>query len=89
MYPYATREQVRSFLPMILENGVSSRAMEPDGFTRVYLSGRPLSLRYPGKQHSYAVERTLFIGRHLPQYRSNPTPRRRLALIAWAYLPDF
>jgi hypothetical protein len=86
MYPYLTREQVRSYLPLIRENGVSERALRPDGFTGVYLAGLPLTRPYPGKGHSYARERELFIARHLPQYRSNPTLRRRLALIAWAYL---
>jgi hypothetical protein len=28
-----------------------------------------------------------FISRHLAQYKTNPTPRRRLALRAWAYDP--
>ena len=35
----------------------------------------------------WRVKRKAFIARHLAQYRKNPTPRRRLALIMWAYRP--
>ena len=40
---------------------------------------------YPGQ--TWGQRRNAFIGRHLAQYLANPTPRRRLALIAWAYEP--
>jgi hypothetical protein len=32
-------------------------------------------------------KRNAFIARHLVQYKKNPTYRRKLALIAWAYMP--
>jgi hypothetical protein len=31
--------------------------------------------------------RAAFIARHLAQYRKNPTERRRLALLMWAFDP--
>lgn len=35
----------------------------------------------------WIIKRHNFIKRHLVQYKQNPTPRRKLALIAWAYMP--
>lgn len=37
---------------------------------------------------SWGDRRDAFISRHLPQYRDNPTLRRKLSLIAWAYMPN-
>jgi hypothetical protein len=36
---------------------------------------------------NWAQRRDSFIARTLPAYDANPTHRRALALIAWAYLP--
>jgi hypothetical protein len=63
---------------------VSEIARSPRGFLTAYkkVSGKPgkLSDAWKKKRHG-------FIRRHLVQYRANPTRRRWLALVAWAYMP--
>lgn len=83
-----SKQEVLSYLPTIIQYGVSERARKPDGFLSVYLSGKDIDkLMYPGKKHSYVVEREQFIKRHLAQYNKQKTIRRKLSLIAWAYNP--
>lgn len=64
--------------------GVSEVARSKRGFLTAYkmANGNPdkLSLRW----HK---TRNAFIARHLAQYKENPTYRRMLALVAWAYMP--
>jgi hypothetical protein len=36
---------------------------------------------------TWAQRRDAFIARALPVYNANPTHRRALSLIAWAYMP--
>jgi hypothetical protein len=84
-----SKNQIEEFLPLIKAEKVSPRARRPDGFLTVYLSGKSIATTlYPEKQHSYLRERELFIKRTLPAYVRNPTLRRFLSLIAWAYLPS-
>ena len=72
--------------------GVSKVARGPRGFltafkrhgTAAATKNKPVP-GYPGQ--TWEARRNAFIGRHLAQYMTNPTPRRRLALIAWAYEP--
>lgn len=86
MYPMMSKQEVFSFIPEIVKENVSIRARKPDGFLSMFMKDR-LDQRYPNKQHNYLTERELFINRHLAQYKKNPTKRRRLALIAWAFKP--
>jgi len=73
--------------------GVSKVARGPRGFLTVYkrygtaaaTKKAPVS-RYPGQ--TWGQRREQFIARTLAQYRVNPTYRRRLSLIAWAYDPE-
>lgn len=72
--------------------GVSAVARSPRGFFAAYKR-----LRFPAKMatepvpgypnQTWAQRRAAFVARHLEQYRQNPTERRRLALIMWAYMP--
>ena len=76
--------------------GVSKVARGPRGFLSVYRrygtaaamkkAPVPRQARYPGQ--TWGQRRDQFIARTITQYRANPTHRRRLALIAWAYDPD-
>jgi hypothetical protein len=90
MFPLITEEELKKQLPLIRQEGVSKRARRKDGFLSVYLrdgfSG--LSKPYPGKEHSYLVERENFIKRHMAQFLISPSLRRYLALVAWAYKPE-
>jgi len=67
------------------EKGVSTVARSPRGFLTAYkrAGGDPKKLSDKWKQ-----KRKAFIARHMAQYEKNPTRRRRLALIAWAYDPE-
>lgn len=81
-----TKQEVLSNLNEIVKEDVSKRARQADGFLSMFLKDK-VTENYPGKKHNYLVEREQFIKRHLAQYKLNPTKRRRLALIAWAFNP--
>lgn len=74
--------EIEAYMPLIKELNVSKRARSPNQFLSVY------------KQHgvqlpdNWALKRENFIKRHYVQYMNNPTIRRRLALIAWAFDPE-
>ena len=89
MFPLLSREYIRKYIPAMISLKVSERARKPDGFLGTYFASNPRKLNenYPGKSHDYMTERENFIKRHLVQYKANPTERRRLALIAWAFDP--
>ena len=81
-YPYTGVAVIDRYLPEMRRLGVSKVARGPGGFIQAYrrYGARDLPL-------SWKRKRNAFIARHLAQYRKNPTERRRLALIAWAYMP--
>lgn len=64
---------------------VSLVARSPRGFLTAYKKVGGNINKLSGE---WKAKRLAFIARHLPQYRKNPTYRRRLALIAWAYDPE-
>jgi hypothetical protein len=90
MYSLLSPSEVANYRHQMEVSGVSQVARAPGGFMHTYL-------RDGEKMLSNAVNRTTgltwerkreaFIKRHLVQYKANPTLRRRLALIAWAYDP--
>jgi hypothetical protein len=69
------------YMPMIISNKVSEMARSKGQFLDQY------------KQHGtnlppeWKLKRENFIKRHMAQYIKNPTTRRQLALITWAYFP--
>lgn len=76
--------QVLSYVPEMEREGVSEVARSKRGFLTAYKkagSKKELS-------DWWIRRRNAFVARHLAQYRKNPTYRRKLALIAWAYKPD-
>lgn len=90
---YLNYKIMENLKDMLTQLNVSQRARKADGFYTVYIKNKGnldvlSKLKYPGKKHSYLDERNQFIARHLVQYKKNPTDRRRLALIAWAFLPN-
>ena len=87
LYPWMTKKEVLKYIEEIIIEDVSERARKKDGFLNMFLLDKDLNQNYPNKKHSYIIERNNFIKRHLKQYQENPTYRRYLALIAWAYLP--
>jgi hypothetical protein len=85
-------EEVEAMLPTSEAAGVSAVARSPRGFLAAYRRIRsPLQMMlaevpdHPSQ--TWAQRRDAFIARALPAYNANPTHRRALSLIAWAYLP--
>lgn len=83
MYPFLSFAELERWLPMIRKYKVSLRARQPHQFLSVYSKhGSQLPIKWEQKRNN-------FISRHLVQYRHNPTIRRRLALITWAFDPEY
>jgi hypothetical protein len=89
MYALLTPTQVLAHQQAMIREGVSEVARAPGGFMHTYLRDGVYMLSKSSNATglTWAKKRDAFIKRHLAQYKSNPTPRRRLALIAWAYMP--
>lgn len=82
-YRYLPLSVVKNYEPEMRRLGVSKVARSPRGFLTAYKrAGTKNNL-----SEAWRRKRNGFIARHLVQYRSNPTYRRKLALIAWAYEP--
>ena len=92
MYEWMPIEEVESLLPTIEAAGVSEVARGRDGFLTAYRRLRtPMRMAIepvPGHAtQTWSQRRDNFIARTLPAYNANPTHRRALSLIAWAYAP--
>jgi hypothetical protein len=90
MYALLTPTEVNNYRHQMEVSGVSEVARARGGFTHTYLrDGEAMLNRVltPSSGLTWGKKRENFIKRHLVQYRANPTHRRRLALIAWAYDP--
>lgn len=92
-YRWMSLSDVNRAVPAAERARVSEVARSDRGFVKAYNQVRGNSHKmaetkvsgYPNQ--NWAQRRQNFIARHLAQYRENPTPRRRLALITWAYDP--
>lgn len=81
---FLTLNEIGKYEPEMKRQGVSTVARSQRGFLTAYKKDgnrKNLSADWQRKREG-------FIARHGGQYRENPTPRRRLALIAWAYDPE-
>jgi hypothetical protein len=83
-HQYMSLSEIARYEPDMERLGVSEVARSKSGFLPVFkrTGGNPEKL-----SDHWRRKREAFLARHLVQYRANPTPRRRLALIAWAYMP--
>lgn len=83
-YKYISLSTIRQYEPEMVRLKVSEVARSQRGFLTQYkrVGGNKDKL-----SESWRRKRNGFIARHLVQYRDNPTYRRKLALIAWAYMP--
>lgn len=98
-YPWMTYEEVEEYIPEMekykvseVARGVKESSQSDRGFLEVYEEVRdPKEMETipikSGSSQNWAQRRQNFISRHMAQYEGNPTYRRWLALIAWAYLP--
>ena len=84
-------ELVESIIPTLVSNGVSEVARSQRGFIPAYAHFRtPMRMAIefvPGERVTWAQKRELFIRRTLPAYKKNPSFRRALSLMAWAFMP--
>ena len=85
--------RVLALEPYAATLGVSEVARAEDGFLREYEQAKTARMMRGRIVPGYAFQtwnqrRAAFIARHLPLYRKNPTLRRRIALLMWAYDPD-
>ena len=80
-YSFIKMEELKYYMPLIKELKVSVKARSPHQFLDIYKKyGTQLPIQWKKK-------RDAFIDRHYAQYKENPTIRRRLALITWAFDP--
>lgn len=84
-YRWLPLNEIKKYEPEMKRLGVSKVARSPRGFLTAYKRWRELKA---GTRDRWTAKRNGFIARHLAQYKKNPTYRRWLALVAWAYRPD-
>ncbi len=83
-YKYMSLSEVKQYEHEAKMLGVSKVARSHRGFLTAYKkAGGNLSRL----SNFWKSKRYGFIKRHLTQYKKNPTHRRKLALIMWAYYP--
>lgn len=91
-YRWLSLNTVLKFLPEIERQNVSKVARSERGFITHYqkyrYADKMKKMIVPEKNRTWEEERNLFIDRTLPAYRVQPTYRRYLSLIAWAYDPS-
>jgi hypothetical protein len=82
-YPFMPLSEVLKYEGDAKKQGVSEVARSKRGFLTAY--------KKAGNSNKLPIEwinkRNGFIARHLKAYKANPTERRRLALIMWAFMP--
>ena len=83
-YKYMILEEITKYIPEMKRLGIEMVARSPNGFLRAYkkAKGKPNRL-----SQSWHTRRYEFIKQHLAQYKVNPTAKKKLALIAWGYMP--
>ena len=94
MYPWMSYAAAHAYELEAERLGVSSVARSTKGFMREYelakkshaMNIRPLPRGVTGGT-TWGQKRNGFVARHLAQYKQNPTRRRFLALVMWAYDP--
>ena len=83
-YLWLSLSEIAKYEPEMRRLKVSVVARSRGGFFYYYkqVTG-PLSLSW-----NWHNRRRGFVARHLAQYKKNPTYRRWLSLVCWAYKPD-
>ena len=83
-YKYIPLAEIAKYELEMVRLGVSKVARSPRGFLTYY---KKIGGRADRVNEYWRKKRNGFIARHLAQYKKNPTYRRFLALVAWAYMP--
>ena len=91
-YKIMPLNQILKYEDEMKEQKVSEVARKPNGFLGMYKRYKTFDnfkdKQVPNGKINWAEKRNAFADRHLAQYERHPTPRRRLALIAWGVLPN-
>ena len=80
-FPILRRSIVRRYLSIAEKSAVSVVSRSESGFIHQYLHSR----KNPSEE--WLIARDGFIRRHMAQFKHNPTYRRYLSFIMWAYDP--
>lgn len=83
-YKYMSLKEIAEYEPEMERLSVSIVARSPRGFLTYFKKIHGDIRRVSG---NWRKKRNGFIARHLAQYVKDPTYRRFLALVAWAYKP--
>jgi hypothetical protein len=89
-YRWMSYSAAAKYIPDAKERGVSKVARGRGGFMGVYKrmgSSKKMKQADFTKTQTWGRRRENFIKRHMAQYKKNPTRRRWLALVMWAYKP--
>ena len=91
-YKVMTLSQILKYEDEMKRLKVSDVARSPSGFLGQYKKHGTFNnfkdKQVPNGKQDWEDKREGFVARHLTQYKKNPTERRRLAMIAWGFLPD-
>jgi len=89
MYNWTPLSMVLRQEDAIKKNKVSVVARGKDGFLTEYKKYKtPTAMKKqiaPGGNITWEQKRDAYLSRSVPQYRTNPTYRRWLSLVAWGY----
>ena len=92
MYRWVSLNQLLKYENDIIKENVSKTARSTGGFLYEYKKYKTSSImksaKVPNENILWEQKRNAFIARTLPAYQANPTYRRWLSLIAWAYYAD-
>ena len=91
MYRWLSLNQVLKYENEMIKENVSNVARSHDGFLGEYKKYKTTNImkkaKVPYENIYWETKRNAFIARTLPAYEKNPTYRRWLSLVAWAYMP--
>lgn len=90
IYRWFPLKSVLKYEDEIIKNNVSVIARSKDGFLYNYKKDKTANVMknkiIPNKNNlTWEQKRNAFLSRSIPQYKINPTYRRWLSIIAWAY----
>ena len=89
MYNWLSLSEVLKYENEIKLNNVSVVARSEDGFLGEYKKYKNATAMkkqiVPNEKQTWEQKRNAFLARSVPPYKKNPTYRRWLSLIAWAY----
>lgn len=88
-YKWLPLSSVLKYENEIIKNNVSVVARSKDGFLYNYkkykTANNMKNKKVPNENIDWNTKRNAFLARSIQQYKSNPTYRRWLSLVAWSY----